>query len=305
MNVVKSSDKFKGKIAELSGRPGLFSRKVPVPLAPISHDVPESNRRAIDNVLRTLSVSAADSVNALQPMLISGFIPRNKHRIQGVVVSSKMDKTIVVLNERRVQHPLYKRVLTIAKKFYAHDECNSAQEGDYVGIIESRPISKTKHWRLEAILRRKSKGDTIPEWLRVPPLIMLSIPDLTAKLKHDLTYQIHVRVQGRQDQLFEERTAEAKGKKESGSSERVLTEAKKMEGGPSGSVELIVKVIAPALRPTPSVLLVKSVMGRPIVQPQIFSISPTGLGVESLVLSVLVRSSGELIQSQVFEFEVE
>ena len=72
----------------------------------------------------------------------------------GQVVSAKMDKTIVVQVTRRVQHPFYKKVVTKKNKFYAHDEENSARVGDVVRVIENRPISRLKRWRLGEILRR-------------------------------------------------------------------------------------------------------------------------------------------------------
>ena len=74
----------------------------------------------------------------------------------GSVVSTKMQKTIVVEVEMRKTHPKYKRVIKISKKFYAHDEQNSARLGDVVRIRESRPLSKLKRWALEEIVRRSS-----------------------------------------------------------------------------------------------------------------------------------------------------
>src|SRR5882757_9964224 len=74
----------------------------------------------------------------------------------GQVVSTKMDKTIVVSVEMRKAHPKYKRVVKSNKKFYAHDEQNSARVGDVVRISESRPLSKLKRWDLEEIVRRSS-----------------------------------------------------------------------------------------------------------------------------------------------------
>ena len=71
----------------------------------------------------------------------------------GQVVSDKMDKTIVVLVETLVEHPLYKKRMRRTKKFHAHDELNEAHAGDIVRIAESRPISKHKHWRLQDIIR--------------------------------------------------------------------------------------------------------------------------------------------------------
>lgn len=74
----------------------------------------------------------------------------------GQVVSTKMQKTIVVEVEMRKAHPKYKRIVRSSKKFYAHDEENSARVGDMVRIRETRPLSKLKRWNLEEILRRSS-----------------------------------------------------------------------------------------------------------------------------------------------------
>jgi small subunit ribosomal protein S17 len=74
----------------------------------------------------------------------------------GLVVSTKMQKTIVVEIEMRKAHPKYKRVMKSNKKFYAHDEQNSARVGDVVRIREARPLSKLKRWNLEEIVRRSS-----------------------------------------------------------------------------------------------------------------------------------------------------
>ena len=68
--------------------------------------------------------------------------------LQGVVVSDKTDKTITVLVERRVSHPIYKKFIKRSKKYHAHDESNSRKVGDIVRIRECRPISKTKSWIL-------------------------------------------------------------------------------------------------------------------------------------------------------------
>ncbi len=73
---------------------------------------------------------------------------------QGYVVSDKMDKTVVVEVEDRVKHPLYGKVLRRTSKVKAHDEVNSAGVGDLVLIMETRPISATKHWRVVQILDR-------------------------------------------------------------------------------------------------------------------------------------------------------
>ena len=78
----------------------------------------------------------------------------------GSVVSNKMQKTIVVEVTRKKAHPLYGRVISIRKKFYAHDEKNEAHPGDTVKIEESRPLSKLKRWKLKEIVR---KAAVLPE----------------------------------------------------------------------------------------------------------------------------------------------
>jgi small subunit ribosomal protein S17 len=74
----------------------------------------------------------------------------------GQVVSTKMQKTIVVAVEMRKAHPKYKRIVRHTKKFYAHDEQSSARLGDVVRIRETRPLSKLKRWSLEEIVRRST-----------------------------------------------------------------------------------------------------------------------------------------------------
>ena len=69
-------------------------------------------------------------------------------------MSTKMDKTIVVRIARRISHPLYKKIITRYKNFRAHDEKNEAQVGDLVRIMETRPLSKTKRWRLAKIVQQ-------------------------------------------------------------------------------------------------------------------------------------------------------
>ena len=80
----------------------------------------------------------------------------HKNEKVGPVISTKMQKTIVVQVSRRVPHPLYKRIVTKHKKFYAHDETGMARMGDIVRIVECRPLSKLKRWRLEEVVRRSA-----------------------------------------------------------------------------------------------------------------------------------------------------
>lgn len=93
----------------------------------------------------------------------------------GRVVSNKMDKTIVVAVERLKKHRIYKRTYKVTKKFHVHDENNQGQIGDTVLIEESRPISKTKHWRLVQIVKRGS--GIVP----VEELLAEVDPDLAAE----------------------------------------------------------------------------------------------------------------------------
>ena len=80
----------------------------------------------------------------------------------GIVVSNKMQKTIVVRIEQLVRHPKYNRVLKQANTFKAHDERNSAAIGDLVRIMETRPLSRDKRWRLVEILKRASSAPPVP-----------------------------------------------------------------------------------------------------------------------------------------------
>ena len=88
-----------------------------------------------------------------------------KHRKErtGEVISDKMDKTIVVRVERRFQHPRFKKVVTSFKKFYAHDEKREAKVGDLVLITETRPLSKTKSWRLVQVLVKNKSATPVAE----------------------------------------------------------------------------------------------------------------------------------------------
>ena len=87
----------------------------------------------------------------------------NKNEKVGEVVSTKMAKTIVVSVSRRVAHPLYKRIMKKRKRFYAHDETGDAKMGDIVRIIECRPLSKLKHWKLGDIVRRAPQVGAQPK----------------------------------------------------------------------------------------------------------------------------------------------
>ena len=77
-----------------------------------------------------------------------------KRTLTGAVVSDKMDKTVTVLVERRVKHPLYGKIITLSKKYHAHDENNEYHNGDIVTIEECRPHSRTKSWRVTKLVEK-------------------------------------------------------------------------------------------------------------------------------------------------------
>ena len=77
-----------------------------------------------------------------------------KRQVNGIIISNKMEKTVVVQVERVVKHPLYKKYIRRRNKFMAHDKDNACQIGDRVEITESRPLSKTKRWRVSRILQK-------------------------------------------------------------------------------------------------------------------------------------------------------
>ena len=77
-----------------------------------------------------------------------------KRQLVGTIISNKMDKTVVVMTERLVKHPLYKKYVRRRNKFMAHDKENACQIGDRVMITESRPLSKTKRWRVSRIIEK-------------------------------------------------------------------------------------------------------------------------------------------------------
>ena len=79
---------------------------------------------------------------------------KSKRTLTGRVVSDKMDKTVTVLVERRVKHPMYDKIIVRSKKYHAHNEDNQAKAGDLVEIQEARPMSKTKSWAVIKLLEK-------------------------------------------------------------------------------------------------------------------------------------------------------
>lgn len=78
----------------------------------------------------------------------------NRKVVTGLVVSDKMDKTVTVKVSRRLRHPRYKKFISMSKKYHAHDEANECGIGDMVKLMETRPLAKTKRWRVMEIVRK-------------------------------------------------------------------------------------------------------------------------------------------------------
>jgi len=95
------------------------------------------------------------------------FNPQAK-RLTGRVVSDKMDKTVVVAVESVHQHPLYKHTIRTTKRYKAHDEDNACKQGDTVRLVESRPLSKDKRWRVIEIMRHDARAALPPVSATVP-----------------------------------------------------------------------------------------------------------------------------------------
>jgi small subunit ribosomal protein S17 len=119
-----------------------------VPAKPKKKRLPRSERRQRTKPKRERPATRAAIVRLPKPEHARG---KRKER-RGVVVSSAMDKTIVVRVDTLKPHPVYKKIVRRSRKFHAHDETNVAKAGDVVRIVETRPLSKTKSWRLAEVL---------------------------------------------------------------------------------------------------------------------------------------------------------
>jgi small subunit ribosomal protein S17 len=89
--------------------------------------------------------------------------PDKRKTREGLVVSNKMARTVVVAVETRAVHPLYKKAIRVTKKYKAHDEKNECKPGDKVKIVETRPLSKEKRWRVAEIISAKEIVETKPK----------------------------------------------------------------------------------------------------------------------------------------------
>lgn len=126
--------------------------------SPLLQDDEAASAEANDEALA--DVSADDARDAASVESVSGGEPSAREST-GVVVSNKADKTITVLVERRVKHPVYGKFIRRSTKVAAHDEANACNEGDVVTIVETRPISKTKSWTLGRVVERHHETETL------------------------------------------------------------------------------------------------------------------------------------------------
>ena len=125
--------------------------EAPAPVVPSKSKkkrLPRSQRRQRTRPKRERPATRAAIVRVPKPEHARG---KRKER-RGIVVSSAMDKTIVVRVDTLKPHPVYKKIVRHSRKFHAHDETNVAKAGDVVRIVETRPLSKTKSWRLAEVL---------------------------------------------------------------------------------------------------------------------------------------------------------
>jgi small subunit ribosomal protein S17 len=120
----------------------------------VSEQTPEEIPTEARTPEDTVEVAApAASTGPVASDVAEGSRARRKVRV-GVVVSDKMDKTVLVRIDRRVRHPLYKKTVARSNKLAAHDESNDAHVGDTVKVVETRPLSKSKRWRVVEIVER-------------------------------------------------------------------------------------------------------------------------------------------------------
>jgi small subunit ribosomal protein S17 len=127
--------------------------------------IPETHELVLENVEALIpeaqgrfdELSSAlnkDDINTIVENMLDDETTKIVRTLTGKVVSDKMDKTVVVLVERKVKHPIYGKVIRLSKKFHAHDENNEFGIGDTVIITESRPLSKTKTWVVSALVEK-------------------------------------------------------------------------------------------------------------------------------------------------------
>ena len=128
----------------------------PVSAPAIDPATPEEAPASAAEPAAEAAAPSAEALSPAEPASTDSGADRAPRSMTGVVVSSKADKTISVRIERRVKHPVYGKFVRRSTKLAAHDQNNDCQEGDVVTILETRPISKNKSWRLASIVERAS-----------------------------------------------------------------------------------------------------------------------------------------------------
>lgn len=273
----------------------------------IEDDRSTDYKRALQNVLgpsthsRESKTSFKEASSERKPSTNASFTPIKK-RIIGFVVSAKMDKTVVVKSRRESAHPIYVRRIRTTKKFYTHDEFNMAREGDFVQIVECRPMSKTKRWRLEAILRRPGISKEVPTWLHKPALIRFSIPELSGShMVVDHVYRLRVHLENDQYDLFKSQMT--------GRQSLIQLTDRKTEAAYEPHHQnlgtLFVRLGSPRFETVPSVIKMAAGTDGPVFEPSEVSIKARQKGTFDFNVSVLLASTGELVQSQIFKLTVD
>ena len=158
---VDSSERAQGDAAEgaqpVAANPGAGDDRPAAPAAAVADDAPT----AVPGVAAgpeaaggTQAAAAEGTVAGGEPAAVAAAGVRRKRMLTGNVVSDKGDRTIVVSIARRKKHRLYKKYITLTKKLKAHDADNECRVGDLVRVVESRPLSREKRWRLVEIVKR-------------------------------------------------------------------------------------------------------------------------------------------------------
>ena len=149
-NLPEGSAAEEDRAPEAEGTPEAMSAAAPTADADASAETPAAASES--------AASADASVDAPQAPTVAEGAPEavaaKRREMTGLVLSNKADKTIAVRIDRRVKHPVYGKIVRRSSKLAAHDERNECREGDVVTIVETRPISKTKSWRLGRIVER-------------------------------------------------------------------------------------------------------------------------------------------------------
>ena len=140
-------------VAEMETPPAVIETEAPVVEA---EAVPNASATEATDALPHVALASTETAPEASAEEKKGYdMTRGRRKVrQGRVVSTKMQKTVVVLVETRVRHPLYGKFMRRSSKFHAHDEENVCKEGDVVEIMETRPLSKTKNWRLVRIVEK-------------------------------------------------------------------------------------------------------------------------------------------------------